>query len=165
MPHALCVMQLVPQIDSGIPRYVGTLIVQQTRSSVHTQYISVSWWLRHNLIKKWCIVYSIYVANEFLFAFIYFLFLYLHTPYALSSSNNGYYQETGHTHIYILSALTPDSLYINNALLGVLLGTVDCMCPYFMLQHTYILEHKQESTHSLPWLWHLYNQNFVSFTL
>eukprot|EP00957_Ditylum_brightwellii_P157618 11996462-Ditylum_brightwellii.AAC.1 len=33
MPHALCVMQLVPHIDSDIPRYIGTSVVQQMRRS------------------------------------------------------------------------------------------------------------------------------------
>jgi hypothetical protein len=46
--HALHVMQLVPQIDSNILRYVRTLVVQPTRNSVRTRYVSVSQWLRHS---------------------------------------------------------------------------------------------------------------------
>eukprot|EP00957_Ditylum_brightwellii_P071209 5413094-Ditylum_brightwellii.AAC.1 len=37
-------MQLVPQIDSDIPRYVGTSVVRPARNSVCTRYVSR--WLR-----------------------------------------------------------------------------------------------------------------------
>ena len=46
--HALRVMQLVPQIDSNIPRYIRTLAVQPMCNSVRTRYVSISQWLRHS---------------------------------------------------------------------------------------------------------------------